>query len=287
MRRMLESLTLIGILAVAGAAAAAPVDWSKPVKLNVTRPRFEVLPPSKGPETQALGGPVDFTLNFDANVPAGHQTYFTTAANKWKSRIPTYAATVNGPAAIVIAVSEPAIDGSGGILGSAGPTFGSTTGGYTIVTQGQMQFDSADVNDMITAGVYDEVIEHEMGHVLGIGTLWPLNSLYVAGSGQYTGAAGLAAWKADYSGQAAATTVPVELAGGSGTADGHWDEATGGAANVGITYVPDGVDFKFELMTGWLNIPPSYTSVTHRSMADLGYAPNAVVPVELLGFTAD
>lgn len=35
-----------------------------------------------------------------------------------------------------------------------------------------MQFDSDDVAALITAGTFDRVVAHEMGHVIGVGTLW-------------------------------------------------------------------------------------------------------------------
>jgi hypothetical protein len=38
-------------------------------------------------------------------------------------------------------------------------------------------FDSADLADMVQSGIINGVILHEMGHVLGIGTLWKLNNL--------------------------------------------------------------------------------------------------------------
>lgn len=35
-----------------------------------------------------------------------------------------------------------------------------------------MTFDSADVDNMISGGTWEQIIRHEMVHVLGFGTLW-------------------------------------------------------------------------------------------------------------------
>ena len=45
--------------------------------------------------------------------------------------------------------------------------------------------------------------------------------------------------------------MPVELGGGSGTANGHWDEVEDGADPTGFVSNITGRDFEFELMTGW------------------------------------
>ena len=68
------------------------------------------------------------------------------------------------------------IDGVGGILGSAGPCLIRTTGGLTLY--GVMRLDSADVTTLEVAGTFDEVILHEMGHVLGIGSLWQVSGFF-------------------------------------------------------------------------------------------------------------
>ena len=69
---------------------------------------------------------------------------------------------------IIAAVAE--VDGAGGILGRAGPC------GLREASQlpwvGAMEFDAADLDWMEANGALEAVILHEMGHVLGIGTLW-------------------------------------------------------------------------------------------------------------------
>lgn len=160
------------------------------------------------------------------------------------------------------------IDGPGAILGSAGPCAIRTgTGGLTAV--GVMRFDVADLPGLETSGRLNAVILHEMGHVLGIGTLWNragllLNPSLPSSSGvdtRYTGVNAVAGFDLiggnTYTGGG---KVPVEnTQGGSGTRDSHWRESV----------------LQNELMTGFINTganPLSILSV--RLMQDLGYTVN-------------
>jgi hypothetical protein len=108
-----------------------------------------------------------------------------------------------------------------------------------------------------------------MGHVIGIGSLWPRFNLLVNPTQQgqpivdthYIGAGGLAGF--DLIGGATYTgglKVPVENQFGPGTVNSHWRESV--LAN--------------ELMTGFLNSGSNPLSVlTVRSLEDLGYTVNA------------
>jgi hypothetical protein len=124
-----------------------------------------------------------------------------------------------------------------------------------------MQFDSADLAWMLSNGLLLSVIEHEMGHVLGIGTIWSDKGLLSGAGGNnpiFTGSRATAAYNQVFG--TSARGVPVENTGGSGTADSHWRETV----------------FTTELMTGWAgpgtNLPLSV--VTVASLADLGYSVN-------------
>src|SRR5262245_17522792 len=110
-------------------------------------------------------------------------------------------------------------------------------------------------------GLIFSVVLHEMGHVLGIGTIWEDRGL-LSGAGTsnpiFVGAHATAAYNQMFG--TSARGVPVENTGGAGTADGHWRETI----------------FVSELMTGWAgpgtNLPVS--SVTVASLWDLGYTVN-------------
>lgn len=238
-------------------------------------------------------GPVlgDFSIDvvFAAGMADSYKSAFSDAVSFWESFITGY--RVSGLSGLTIDAEVSYIDGEYGTLGSAGPSsviYGTAQlQGDTAVsrvcysTAGSMLFDSSDVDMLISAGSWGEVIRHEMAHVIGFGTLWGLNlfgdgtvynDFYDAGSGQYTGAAGLAAYRAEFDPDA--TYVPVELGGGDGTADGHWDEVDNGAALTGIASASGG-DMAYELMTGWLNSPTFLSDTTLGQFYDMGYT---VVP---------
>ncbi len=118
-----------------------------------------------------------------------------------------------------------------------------------------MRFDSADVADLEADGQLEAVILHEMGHVLGFGTVWGLR---VTGRGTsnpvFTGLNARGAWDALVGGSG--ESVPVANTGGPGTADAHWRESV----------------FGNELMTGYIDsgdLPLS--AVTVGSLSDIGY----------------
>jgi hypothetical protein len=130
------------------------------------------------------------------------------------------------------------------------------------------------VASLFSSGLWEPVILHEMAHVLGFGTLWSLNGVSVTGSGEFTGANAIAAWQADF-GQLG--TPDVELAGGSGTANAHWNENTSGAGPTGV-FDQFNRDMRDELMTGWLNPNPFISNMTVRSFVDIGFTGVTAVP---------
>lgn len=168
-----------------------------------------------------------------------------------------------------------AIDGTGGILGFAGPTeIAVDQLGFTLSTDGVMTFDLADVPGLVSNGTFTDVILHEMAHTMGFGTLWTDNDVYVNGSGEFTGAEATSFWASEF-GQSG--TPDVELGGGSGTANGHWNENNGGSGSTGITDSM-GRDMRDELMTGWLNSNSFISEMTVASFVDIGYVKSTAVP---------
>lgn len=155
-----------------------------------------------------------------------------------------------------------AIDGVGGILGQAGPSAAWSTNNLTAV--GTMQFDSADANNYAKLGLWDDIVVHEFMHVLGFGSLWNYNRSLAVIPGQYTGAQGLAAYKATI--DPTATYVPVETGGGPGTVGSHWSEAK----------------LTNELMTGYINSSNHMDAFSVQSLADLGYTLKSVVDLLLV-----
>ncbi len=213
----------------------------------------------------------NMNVNFSGSFTASQQTAIGQAETLWESNITGYLPGIS-LTSINVNVQAVAIDGVGGTLGQA--FFPNTTvqGGFRLSTGGTFQLDIADIAGLENTGRLDDVVAHEMGHILGIGTLWTNNHVYTNGTGQYTGPLGVAAYNAEF-GQSG-TFIPVELGGGSGTVDKHWNEVNNGA---GPTFITDslGRDFRDELMTGWLNPNPFLSNTTIQSLGDIGFT---VVP---------
>lgn len=226
----------------------------------------------------------DIILNYNNAPTVSQAAAFASAEAAWESIITGYQIDDIFDTNLTINVNLSNIDGAGGVLGSAGPSTAklnaaglAVTATYLYTSTGVMTFDTSDTDGLEIAGVFDDVILHEMGHVLGIGTLWSSSSvgfagrqeLYVNGSGQYTGAFGLAAYNDEF--EQSGSFVPVELGGGGGTANGHWNEVDNGAGATGIVSKYTGQDMRDELMTGWLNSNPFISNLTKEGMRDLGY----------------
>jgi leishmanolysin len=130
---------------------------------------------------------------------------------------------------------------------------------------GIMRFDIADVPTLELNGQFQEVVLHEMGHVLGYGTIWDPGFLNLLSGGggtdpHFIGPQATAAFnRIGGAGYSAGAKVPVENTGGLGTRDAHWRESV----------------FTNELMTGYINAgfnPLSVVSIA--SMGDEGYTVN-------------
>lgn len=224
-------------------------------------------------------------LVVDYTGPSQFAAAFTTAEATWESLLVGYqdgvvASRSSGSSygvgdtltdVFITAVVEP-IDGAGGILGQAGWTQRVIdNSGFSLSSDGIMRFDSADVQNLFNGGTWEAVILHEMAHVLGFGTQWTFNGVYVNNSGEFTGANATAAWQSEF-GQAG--TPDVELGGGGGTANAHWNENNGGGGFTGITDQM-GRDMRDELMTGWLSSDTFISDMTVQSFSDIGFT---VVP---------
>ena len=153
------------------------------------------------------------------------------------------------------------IDGPGGILGSAGPCLIRDPGGLPIL--GRMRFDSADLDALEAGGTLDDVIVHEMGHVLGVGSMWGFFDLVADSAADtpasdpfFTGPAAREAFVQVGGAGYAGDVVPVEDTGGPGTRLLHWRESV----------------FGNELMTGFVDPGSNPLSVvTIASLEDMGY----------------
>ena len=231
------------------------------------------------PAAQPAPGQFTITLRFINPPTATQESRFTAARTKWEGIIsgdvpdvtghiparscgntfktPVFDGTIDD---ILIDVLLQPIDGPGAVLGAAGPCL--IRGADNLTAYGFMFFDTADLDRLEQLGFFDEVVVHEMGHVLGFGSLWSFNRTLLTGVGttdpRFTGPLAIAA----YDKLGGSGTVPVEGdQGGAGTLNRHWDEAT----------------FFNELMTGFLNSSATANPLSDLSVAamgDLGYVVN-------------
>lgn len=168
---------------------------------------------------------------------------------------------------VVIYASLDSIDGRGKILAEAGPCYIRTNNGQPDdrTSIGIIKIDSADVDTLAGAGNLQQVIIHEMMHVVGFGTFWDSTDkkllINYGPNVSYIGAGGIAGCKAIGGNNICASSVPVEGSqGAEGTVNSHWREST----------------FGNELMTGFINSGTNPLSVMSiRSLEDLGYTVNA------------
>ena len=164
---------------------------------------------------------------------------------------------------VLVIVRQTVIDGSSGVLAQAGfcnlrATSSSQSGGRVDTNYGQplpisgvMTFDASDFVDLFGNGLLTDVTTHEVGHILGIGTLWdnpafdliqgPASAPFHVGS---------------------ATVFRFNEAGGSGSEVpvqpqifGHWDENA----------------FNAELMTPFINLTNPLSAITLGALDDMGY----------------
>jgi hypothetical protein len=170
---------------------------------------------------------------------------------------------------VVIFASVGPIDGASKVLAFAFPCLvrGPFPARQTVI--GVMKFDSDDLDNMIARGNLTDVIQHEMLHVVGVGTLWNSFSL-IADRGteqsRYTGTFGVGGCVAIGGASVCPGSVPLENTGGAGTADSHWRDAV----------------FFNELMTGFVNSRASVpvglmnpmSAMTIQSLSDVGYTVN-------------
>jgi len=246
---------------------------------------------------------VNFSANADANYTAVEKAFFTDAATYWEGFITGYRDGVTRSYVWEVDSFSEASMGGLVLLGSAGPRdlFFSDVVGDANTSNGRFILAGngfAEFNTHPDAGALNPLtIRHELGHSLGIGTLWEDNEVYSDGvvgnsnrtlaggtAGEYVGAAGLSAFRSEFS-LPAATFVPVELDGGGGTAHGHWNETT----EIGIETDPEvdvndlaptpivtsgdnaGESLNNELMTGLLSGSAFLSDTSIQSLYDIGF----------------
>ena len=266
------------------------------------------IPPP--PPTVTLPAPdnsgYNITLRFVTdNLTPEQQAVFVDAANRWSAIITADLANIENFSLpedfsfpdtgavqgtlddLLIDVAFNNIDGPAGVLGRAGPRLIRNGPDAPLTLYGTMEFD---ISEFGTGGFFDDqqrfqdTITHEMGHVIGIGTLWDLtgNTKGIINPGdpgypdgpptaapgapnpaydpRFTGAGAVAEYQLllDQAGKPTETTVPIANTGGPGNYNGHWRELT----------------FGNELMTPYAGGTELLSRMTAASLGDLGYTVN-------------
>ncbi|MBI4664408.1 MAG: flagellin [Verrucomicrobia bacterium] len=212
----------------------------------------------------------EFTINlkFTGGLNDDQKNAFYSAANRWQSIIMKDLVNVGAVDDLEITVTAANIDGPSGTLAQAGP--GAIRGGSpSLPVTGSMTFDTSDLNSLTTDGRLYAVILHEMGHVLGIGSLWDTQGLVVttADGPQYQGQAGVDEYNAIFG--TTFSTLPAEDDGGVGTAEVHPEESSN--RTISGDAAP-GLDN--ELMTGFAEsagTPMPLSRISIGFLDDLGY----------------
>ena len=202
-------------------------------------------------------------VRFHKGLTKAQKRVFKKAAARWQELIVGDLPRVRVRGEIIedvlIEAKGADLGGRGGTLGQAGPTW--LRPDTLLPAMGIMEFDIADLQAMEDEGTLQSVIVHEMGHVLGLGTIWQGKEL-LDGAGTanpiFTGRRASKEF-AKLLKTSGSTPVPVENRGGPGTRDGHWRERV----------------FGNEIMTGFLSgdMQP-FSRMTIASLEDLGYKAN-------------
>ncbi|MFC1611314.1 leishmanolysin-related zinc metalloendopeptidase [Myxococcota bacterium] len=232
-----------------------------------------------------IGNPApefNIQLHLEHGLSESQSSAFANAAARWGEviiglsnvgtgsvRIPDECRGSSLPKEVVIddllidVVVEP-IDGVGGALALAGPCAVRADDGSPVV--GKVSIDQDDVEVLEARGQLQLVALHEIGHVLGIGTLWPDQDLLQEPSlpdqpgadTHFIGQNALAAFDSVGGGPFLGGKVPVENNAVEGSADSHWREAIFGTELMSTALADDDTQ-----------IPLS--SVTIGSLQDLGF----------------
>jgi hypothetical protein len=211
-------------------------------------------------------------LRFQTPVSPEVEAVFVSAKSKWEtiiiSDIESFITIQEGqeicgiiaPATenvddLLIYVNVHDIDGPGSVLANAGPC---GLDSNNRVRAGIMNFDLADLQNLIQAQRAETVVLHEMAHVLGFGTLWESLDLintdgFFFQTYKYEGVEGnIGNEEIGMEDEAI-----IENEGEAGTAKSHWKEKVYG----------------IELMTGFVSEDGAapISLLTIRSLVDLGY----------------
>ena len=270
---------------------------------TITRNAPPPLPPFVLPEPDNDG--FDITLRFVSEVTDEQRAVFERAAERWSAIITEDLTDIEnfrleeGFLFADVAPVEGTLDDllidvvitgvDGGPLAGASPLFlREGTEDAPLPSYGYMRFDAkqfAEGGQLENEQLLEDVIVHEMGHVLGIGSVWELtgNTQGVINPGdpdfpggpptvplgqfnpdydpRFTGPLAVKEYQTllERAGRDLEDTVPIANTGGPSAYNGHWRELV----------------FSQELMSPTISNEPSFLSrMTAASLGDIGYTVN-------------
>ena len=266
------------IRAVAAGVATITVTASDPEEAAVTS-SFEVT-------VVRTGGSFQIDMVFATSMTRAQEAAFQRAAERWMAilaptdlpdvpfnqtlgcgadpRFQRHVETIDD-LMIVVAVSD--IDGQRGTLARAGPCW--IRRATSLPVYGRIEMDAADIGQLDTRDL-EEVIVHEIGHVLGIGLVWQRLGLLrnpasdtSAPDTHFAGPLAIAAFDEAGGTSYGGAKVPVENLAGQGSRNSHWREGV----------------LALELMTPrqHLGVAEPLSAITIQSLADLGYEVDATL----------
>lgn len=241
------------LVLIAGAACDSPSEpKTRNSGFDIEVRYFEPLTPLQTAAFQAAAARWQSVITGDlpdVNITTGTGV----TANRCNIRHPAFTGLIDD---LLIFVDVDSIDGPNAQVGAGGPCFFRNGSRLTVI--GVMKFDRADMQIMQANGTLQNVILHEMGHVLGFSPdAWSELGLVADPDSDdpiFTGAN--ARNRFVLAGGTSPSGVPLENTGGAGTRGAHWRETVFGA----------------ELMTGFIStgLTP-LSAITLGSLADIGY----------------
>lgn len=209
------------------------------------------------PSAEVTGYSIE--IEFLGGLTDKQKEFFKAAAMRWTKIITgdVPEETVEGRKVddLLIRAKGEKIDGANGVLARAGPRLARAKTFLPITAE--MTFDLADLPLMEKDGTIEDVITHEMGHCIGLGSMWAHMKL-VAGAGSTSPTFIGAKAKKEYGVlvKKGPTPVPLETTGGAGTRDTHWSDTV----------------FGNEMMSGYVEDKGNPISrVTIGALEDMGY----------------
>ena len=203
----------------------------------------------------------DITLTYDSGVAftQAQKDAIRAAADRWEEIIVGDLPEESGIDDIELFVTASSDTGDGyGVVGGTLATGGSTAlrAVGKLPYTGTVTFDAADLADVTANGQLLPLTTHEIGHALGVGSLWDDSFFnFVAGAGTgtptYTGTSAVDAYAFTFG--TTVTEIPIDSPG-----EAHWDEN----------------DMGGEIMTPALETAGTFNPisiVTIGALEDLGY----------------